>query len=101
MSVNSFIGGILMKKADLVAQIADYAGISKKDAEAALAGFMDAVEGALKKGDSVQLVGFGTFMVSKRKATTGRNPKTGEPIQIPARNAVRFKVGKKLSDAIN
>lgn len=90
-----------MKKADLVAHIADFAGISKKDAENALNGFMDAVEGALKKGDSVQLVGFGTFSISHRKATTGRNPKTGEPIQIAARNAVRFKVGKKLNESIN
>ena len=90
-----------MKKSDLVAHIADYAGISKKDAEAALNGFMDGVEGSLKKEDSVQLVGFGTFAISHRKATTGRNPKTGEAINIPAKKAVRFKVGKKLNDAIN
>lgn len=90
-----------MKKADLVASMAEYAGISKKDAEAALNGFMDSVEGALKKEDNVQLVGFGTFAISHRKATTGRNPKTGAPIDIPARKAVRFKVGKKLNDAIN
>ena len=90
-----------MKKADLVAHIAEYADINKKDAEAALNGFMDAVENSLKKNDNVQLVGFGTFAVSERKATTGRNPKTGEPIEIPARNAVRFKVGKKLNEAIN
>lgn len=90
-----------MKKADLVSKMAEHADISKKDAEAALNGFMDAVEGALKKEDNVQLVGFGTFSISHRKATTGRNPKTGEPINIPARKAVRFKVGKKLNDAIN
>lgn len=90
-----------MKKADLVAQMAEKADISKKDAEAALNGFMESVEGALQKEDSVQLVGFGTFGITHRKATTGRNPKTGEPIQIPARKAVRFKVGKKLNDAIN
>jgi DNA-binding protein HU-beta len=90
-----------MKKADLVAHIADYADISKKDAENALNGFLNAVEGALKKGDTVQLVGFGTFAISHRKATTGRNPKTGATIQIPARKAVRFKVGKKLNEAIN
>lgn len=90
-----------MKKADLVAHIAEYAGISKKDAEGALNGFMDAVEVALKKEDTVQLVGFGTFSISHRKATTGRNPKTGEPIDIAARNTVRFKVGKKLNEAIN
>ena len=90
-----------MKKSDLVAHIADFAGISKKDAEGAVNGFMDAVESSLKKEESVQLVGFGTFSLSHRKATTGRNPKTGEPIQIKARNAVRFKVGKKLNEAIN
>lgn len=90
-----------MKKADLVAKMAEYAGISKKDAEGALNGFMDAVEGSLKKEENVQLVGFGTFSISNRKATTGRNPKTGQPIDIPARKAVRFKVGKKLNDSIN
>lgn len=90
-----------MKKADLVAHIADYAGLSKKDAEAALNGFMDGVEKALKRDGSVQLVGFGTFAISHRKATTGRNPRTGATIQIPARKAVRFKVGKKLNDSIN
>jgi len=90
-----------MKKADLVAKMAEHADISKKDAEAALNGFMSAVEGALQKEDAVQLVGFGTFGITHRKATTGRNPKTGQPIQIPARKAVRFKVGKKLNEAIN
>ena len=90
-----------MKKADLVAHIADYAGLSKKDAEAALNGFMDGVEKALKRDGSVQLVGFGTFAISHRKATTGRNPRTGATIQIPARKAVRFKVGKKLNESIN
>lgn len=90
-----------MKKADLVAHIADYAGLSKKDAESALNGFMDGVEKALKRDGSVQLVGFGTFIISHRKATTGRNPRTGATIQIPARKAVRFKVGKKLNQSIN
>jgi len=90
-----------MKKADLVAYIADYANISKKDAEAALNGFTAAVEKSLKGGDSLQLVGFGTFNVSHRKATTGRNPQTGAKIHISARNAVRFKAGKKLVDALN
>lgn len=92
-----------MKKADLVAHMAEHAGISKKDAEAALNGFIDGVTKALKnkKDGAVQLVGFGTFQTSHRKATTGRNPKTGAPIKIAARNTVRFKVGKKLNDAIN
>ena len=89
-----------MKKADLVAYMAEYANLSKKDAEAALQGFTQGVESSLKKGSNVQLVGFGTFAVTKRKATTARNPQTGEAINIPARNAVRFKVGKKLSDAV-
>lgn len=90
-----------MKKADLVAHIANYAGLSKKDAESALNGFMTGVEKALKQDGSVQLVGFGTFSISHRKATTGRNPRTGATIQIPARKAVRFKVGKKLNQSIN
>lgn len=90
-----------MKKADLVAHIANYAGLSKKDAESSLNGFMNGVEKALKSDGSVQLVGFGTFSISHRKATTGRNPRTGATIQIPARKAVRFKVGKKLNDSIN
>jgi len=90
-----------MKKAELVDYIARHANISKKDAEAALGGFTAAVEYSLKRGDSVQLVGFGSFNVSHRKATTGRNPQTGATIQIPARNAVRFKAGKKLVSALN
>jgi DNA-binding protein HU-beta len=90
-----------MKKADLVEYIAKQAKITKKEAEAALIGFMSAVEKTLKKGDSVQLVGFGTFAVSHRKATTGRNPQTGAAIKIPARKVVRFKAGKKLTGALN
>lgn len=90
-----------MKKADLVAYIAKKTGLSKKDAEASVSSFIGGVESALKKGDSVQLVGFGTFSVSKRKATTGRNPQTGATIQIPARKVVRFKAGKKLSGVVN
>jgi DNA-binding protein HU-beta len=90
-----------MKKADLVEYIAKQAKLTKKDAEAALGSFMTAIEKSLKKGDSVQLVGFGTFAVSHRKATTGRNPQTGATIKIPARNAVRFKAGKKLTAALN
>jgi nucleoid DNA-binding protein len=90
-----------MKKADLVSHMAEFATISKKDAEAALNGFMNAVETTVKEGEPVQLVGFGTFNKSHRKATTGRNPKTGDAIQISARNSVRFKVGKKLNEAMN
>lgn len=90
-----------MRKADLVSYVADYAGITKKDAEAALAGMTRGIETSLKRNEPVQLVGFGTFAVSHRKATTGRNPQTGAPIQIPARNGVRFKAGKKLNEALN
>ena len=80
-----------MSKQELVGFIADQAGLSKKDAEAALAGFVDGVKSSLKKGDSVTLVGFGTFSVSHRGARTGRNPQTGATINIPARKAPVFK----------
>ena len=90
-----------MSKQELVNFIADKAGLSKKDAEAALAGFVDGVKSSLKKGDSVTLVGFGTFSVSKRGARTGRNPQTGASINIPARNAPVFKAGKALKEAVN
>ena len=90
-----------MSKQELVNFIADKAGLSKIDAEAALAGFVDGVKSSLKSGDSVTLVGFGTFSVSKRGARTGRNPQTGAAINIPARNAPVFKAGKALKEAVN
>lgn len=90
-----------MKKAELVAYMADFADISKRDAELALNGFLAGVESTLQKGGSVQLIGFGTFMVSHRKATTARNPQTGEKINVPARKAVRFKAGKRLNASLN
>jgi len=90
-----------MSKQELVNSIADKAGLSKKDAEAALAGFVDGVKSSLKKGDSVTLVGFGTFSVSHRGARTGRNPQTGASINIPARKAPVFKAGKALKEAVN
>jgi DNA-binding protein HU-beta len=90
-----------MSKQELVNFIADKAGLSKKDAEAALAGFVDGVKSSLKKGDSVTLVGFGTFSVSQRSARTGRNPQTGATINIPARKAPVFKAGKALKEAVN
>jgi DNA-binding protein HU-alpha len=90
-----------MKKADLVAYIAKHADLSKKAAEAALTATLEAIEKSLKKKDPVQLVGFGTFTVTHRKATTGRNPQTGAQIKIAARNSVRFKAGKKLTEAVN
>jgi len=86
-----------MNKAELIAQIADDAGITKTQANAALDSFVDAVTKTLKKGDKVTLVGFGTFSVSKRAARTGRNPQTGETIKIKAKKVARFKAGKELS----
>jgi len=90
-----------MTKAELIDQMAKDAGISKAAAGAALDSFMTNVTKALKKKDGkVTLVGFGTFAKVHRKARKGRNPQTGEPIKIKARNAVTFKAGKKLKDAV-
>ncbi|MFH2064423.1 MAG: HU family DNA-binding protein [Pseudomonadota bacterium] len=90
-----------MTKAELVEKMASDAGISKTAATAALNSFTDGVSKALKKKDGkVTLVGFGTFSKVKRKARKGRNPQTGDAIKIKARNAVKFKAGKKLKDAI-
>jgi DNA-binding protein HU-beta len=86
-----------MNKAELIAHLADDAGITKTQANAALDSFIDAVTKTLKKGDKVTLVGFGTFSVSKRAARTGRNPQTGETIKIKAKKVARFKAGKELS----
>ena len=90
-----------MNKTDLVAAIADDAGISKKDAEGALKAFIDAVTKELKKGGKVQLVGFGTFEVAKRAARSGVNPLTKEPMNIPESKAPKFKAGKALKEAVN
>ena len=90
-----------MNKTEIVAAVAEEAGISKKDAEKALKAFTDAVTAELKKGGKVQLVGFGTFEVSVREAREGRNPKTGETITIAAAKAPKFKAGKALKDAVN
>ena len=90
-----------MNKADLIARIAEDAELSKKSAEAALNAFVDAVEGALKKGEKVQLVGFGSFEVRKRAARKGRNPQTKEEIKIPASKAPVFRAGKALKDLVN
>ena len=89
-----------MNKTELVAAIAENAGLSKKDAEKALNAFVGAVEGALQKGEKIQLVGFGTFEVRERGARTGRNPKTGETITIAASKAPAFVAGKGLKDSI-
>jgi DNA-binding protein HU-beta len=89
-----------MNKAELIAHIADEAGITKTQANTALDSFVDAVTKTLKKGDKVTLVGFGTFSVTKRAARNGRNPQTGEVIKIKARKVARFKAGKELSGKI-
>lgn len=90
-----------MNKNDLVSSVAESAGLSKADAGKAVDAFISSVQGALAKGDSVQLVGFGTFSVSDRKATTGRNPRTGETINIPASKQPKFKAGTALKNAVN
>ena len=90
-----------MNKTELVAAMAEKAGLSKKDAEAALKAFTEVVAEELKKGEKIQLVGFGTFEVSERAAREGRNPQTGAPMKIAASKAPKFKAGKALKDAIN
>ena len=90
-----------MNKTELVAAMADKTGLSKKDAEAALSAFVSVVADELKKGEKVQLVGFGTFEVSERAEREGRNPQTGETMKIAACKAPKFKAGKALKDAIN
>ena len=88
-----------MNKTELTAAMAETSGLSKKDCEAALA-FTGAVETAMKSGDKVQMVGFGSFEVKKRPARVGRNPRTGEPMTYPACKVPVFKPGKALKDAI-
>ena len=90
-----------MNKTELIAAIAEQAELSKKDAEKALKAFTDIVTEELKKGEKVQLVGFGTFEVTERAAREGRNPQTNEPMSIPASKAPKFKAGKALKDAVN
>jgi len=89
-----------MTKAELIDKISSGTGLSKIDASKALDATLNAVKSALKKGQKVTLVGFGTFSVGKRKARTGRNPQTGAAIKIPARKVPRFSAGKTLKDAI-
>ena len=90
-----------MNKTELVAAIAEKTEISKKDAEAALKAFVDVVSDELKKGEKVQLVGFGTFEVSERAAREGRNPQTGKTMKIEASKSPKFKAGKALKDLVN
>ena len=90
-----------MNKTALIGKISDDAGISKTAASNAVDSLIQSITGSLKKGQRVTLSGFGTFAVSKRKARTGRNPQTGEPIAIKAKRAVRFKAGKQLEETLN
>jgi len=90
-----------MNKQDLVSKVAETADISKTKAASAVDAVIGAIKGSLKKGDDVRLVGFGTFSVANRAATTGRNPRTGEPIKIPASKQPKFKAGKELKEAVN
>lgn len=89
-----------MSKVELIAEVAAAAGLSKKDAEKAVNAFVSTVTDALKKGDKVSLVGFGTFEVRKRAARTGRNPQTKQEIRIPASKVPAFKAGKSLKDSV-
>ena len=89
-----------MNKTELTAAMAETSGLSKKDCEAALAAFTGAVETAMKSGDKVQMVGFGSFEVKERPARVGRNPRTGEECLIPASRVVKFTPGKALKEAV-
>jgi DNA-binding protein HU-beta len=89
-----------MNKQELIAAVADTSGLTKGDAVKAVEAVFDTISGALKRGDEVRLVGFGTFSVSRRKASTGRNPRTGEPMTIKASTSAKFKAGKGLKDSV-
>ncbi len=90
-----------MNKSELVAAMAETSGLSKADADSAYQAFVDVVTGALKEDNTVTLIGFGTFTVRERAARTGRNPRTGEEIQIKASKNPVFKAGKAIKDAVN
>lgn len=90
-----------MNKADLVSNVVEKTGLSRKDAEKAVVAVFDSIQEVLKAGDKVQLVGFGTFETRERGARTGRNPRSGETIQIPASKVPAFKAGKALKDAVS
>jgi DNA-binding protein HU-beta len=90
-----------MNKQELIAAVSDASGHTRVDAGKAVDAVFDAITGALKKGDEVRLVGFGTFSVTKRAASTGRNPRTGEAMKIKASTQPKFKAGKGLKDAVN
>ena len=90
-----------MNKNDLVAQVSENAGLSKVDSTKAVDAVFDSITSSLKKGTEVRLVGFGTFSVSNRRASKGRNPRTGEAIDIPASKRPKFSAGKSLKDGVN
>ena len=89
-----------MNKAELIDAMASHSGLTKADAKKALDAFIGSTTGALKKGDRVALVGFGSFSVSKRESRKGRNPQTGKEITIPAKKVVKFKAGAELADVV-
>lgn len=89
-----------MNKNELIASVAERAGVTKKDSEKVVNALVDAIQGALSQGDKVSLVGFGTFEVRSRGSRTGRNPQTGQSITIPASRVPAFKAGKQLRDSI-
>ena len=90
-----------MNKNELISEVAKTSGLTRSDATKAVEGVFDAITASLAKGDEVRLVGFGTFSVAKRKASTGRNPRTGEPMTIKASTQPKFKAGKGLKDSVN
>lgn len=90
-----------MNKAELIDAMASESGLTKADAKRALESFVNATSGALKTGDRISLVGFGSFSVSKREARIGRNPQTGKEIKIGAKNVIRFKAGADLTEKVN
>ncbi len=90
-----------MNKQELMGRVAELTGLPRGDASRAVESVFDLISDALKRGDEVRLVGFGTFSISKRKASTGRNPRTGEPMQIKESTQPKFKPGKGLKDAVN
>ncbi len=90
-----------MNKGDLVSKIAEAGGLGKNQANDVLNAVLDSISDALKSGDKVTLIGFGTFSVSEREARQGRNPQTGQTIQIPSKKVVKFKPGKELADKVN
>lgn len=90
-----------MNKESLIKEVAEQAGVTKANASKAIATIFNAIQGSLKKGEPVSLIGFGSFKVSKRNARTGRNPRTGAPISIPETNVPSFSAGKALKEAVN